>query len=222
MGNINPEALYPMLLHRFSDEFSRMDISFNFLIETLSILYMFHDPENKYNLPVKISEFSVKYLSKEADDKTASALDLFMDYYHSVYALMEDLESETKTERAVQKLMNISQALLELSGGYTDENRKAIASWLTLSIRGFIKRFKISMKNATKMQEHINKTFDARTANVFHITVGLVGKIGSESYQEADLILAISVLFILTSKVNEIRKTALSLETMKDEWESFQ
>jgi hypothetical protein len=52
--------------------------------------------------------------------------------------------------------------------------------------------------------------------------VGLVGKIGSESYQEADLILAISVLFILTSKVNEIRKTALSLETMKDEWESFQ
>lgn len=211
MEQLKAEPLYPVLLHRFADEFSRLGVPVNFIDETLSILYTFHDPENKYTLPAKMAEFTFTYNLAESEEKTKASLKLFGDYYTCIRLLLEDLEFEDNIERSVKKLDNLSKALLDIRGGRTEENRTAVRYWLGNALRGFIARFKIPTKSSKKMIEHVDKTFDPGLAKMFHTAVALVGKIGSDDWEITDLQLGISVLLLFTSKVNAIRKTAIEM-----------
>ncbi len=211
MDPIKPEPLYPVLLHRFADEFSRLEVPVNFIDETLSILYTFHDPENKYTLPAKMAEFTFAYNLDASAEKTKAALNTFISYYNSVVALLEELEIDNNIDRSVLKIDNLSKALLGIRGGYTEENRTAVRYWLGNALRGFIARFKIPTKTSRKMIEYVDATFDPGLAKIFHTAVAIVGKIGSEACEETDLYLGISVLVLFTSKVNAIRKAALAM-----------
>lgn len=211
MEPLKPEPLYPLLLHRFADEFSRLGVPVNLIDETLSILFTFHDPENKYTLPAKMAEFTFAYNLDASEEKTKAALKIFLDYYNSVIALIEELELDNHTKRSVRKLDNISKALLDIRGGYTEENRTAIRYWLGNALRGFIARFKVPTKSSQRMMEYVDKTFNPPLASAFHTAVALVGKIGSDKWENVDLELGIAVLFIFTSHVNIIRKTALGM-----------
>ncbi len=211
MTEITPEPLYPVLLHRFADEFSRLEVPVNFIDETLSILYTFHDPENKYTLPAKMAEFTFTYNLDASAEKTKSALKTFLIYYNSVVALIEELEIENNIERSVIKLDNLSKALLGIRGGYTEENRTAVRYWLGNALRGFIARFKIPTETSRKMIEYVDTTFDPGLAKIFHTAVAIVGKIGSDEWEITDLQLGISLLLLFTSKVNSLRKAAIEM-----------
>ncbi len=211
MNKLNHEPLYPMLLHQFADEFSRLEIPVNFVDETLSILYTYHDPENKYTITAKMAEFTFTYNLAESEEKTKSALRILFEYCSSIDSLLEDIETDYHIERSVRKLDNISKALLDICSGATEKNRTAVRYWLGNALRGFIARFKIPTKTSQKMADYVDKTFDPALAKIFHMSVGLVGKLGSDEWKITDLQLGISLLLLFTSKINAIRKAALEM-----------
>ncbi|MCX7678259.1 MAG: hypothetical protein N2316_03480 [Spirochaetes bacterium] len=205
------EALYPILLHRYADDFSRLDVPVNFLDETLSILYTFHDPENKYTLPAKIAEFTFTYQLADNQEKAKAALEIFLHYYKSVEALIAEIAVDYHINRLVKKLSTISDALLEICGGYQEKNRTTIIHWLKIILQGMIKRFNIPTQSSQSMVEYVNATFHESMAKAFHTAIALLGKISSTECEYDDLPLAISVLFICTAMVFSLRNTALSL-----------
>jgi len=201
--------LHPLLLQRFADAFSRIELPLDLLEETLSILYMFHDPEAKYNLAVKIAELNVRHGIENRDDPK-EPVRLYTDYYNSVTALLEDIEKEKKSERAVKKLADLAEALLGLHGG-EESAKKLCGAWLIAVLKGMVKRFNIPMKSAKGMEEYVDGTFEPSTASMFHYAVALSGKIDGAEYERKDLILIVSLLIVLTSKVNGLRKDALEM-----------
>jgi len=207
---MTPEALYPVLLQKYADGFSRLEMSLDLLTEALSILYFFHDPEAKYNLAVKIAELNVRFGLENREDPQ-SPVRLFTDYYNSVTALLDDIVKEKKNERAVKKLAELSVALLDLHGGDGESATKVCNSWLIAVLKGMIKRFNIPAKSPAVMQDYVDKTFEPSLASMFHYAVAMSGKISKGEAVRDDLVLVVSLLIILTSKVNAIRKNALDL-----------
>lgn len=212
MSQMNAEPLYPVLLHRYADEFGRLEVPVNFLDETLSVLYTFHDPENTYTLTAKMAEFAFTYRLHDNEEKMKAALSLFLNYYHSISMLIDEIELDYNLERCIKKLTNISKAILDIHGGTTEENRTAVRHWMSIILRGVITRFKIPTSSSKKMSEYVENKLSPGLAKSFNLSVALLGKIGSEEgFEESDLELAVSVLFILTSKVHDLRKTALDM-----------
>jgi uncharacterized protein YecA (UPF0149 family) len=204
------EALYPVLLQKYADGFSRMEMSLDLLAETLSILYFFHDPEAKYNLAVKIAELNVRFGLETRQDPQAPVR-LITEFYASVTALLDDIAKEKKNERAVKKLAELSIALLDLHGGGDESAVKVCSSWLIAVLKGMIQRFNIPTKSPSEMQDYVDRTFEPSLASMFHYAVAMSGKLSKGEAARDDLVLVVSLLIILTSKVNTIRKDALDL-----------
>ncbi len=201
--------LHPHLLQRFADAFSRMELSLDLLEETLSILYMFHDPEGKYNLAVKIGELNLRYGLETREDAKGPAR-IYTAFYQSVIALVEDIEKEKKNERTAKKLSDLADALLVLHGREEDA-KKLCVTWLVAVLKGMVKRFNVPMSSPRGMEEYIDRTFEPSTASLFNYAVALSGKLKGDDITKDDLVLAVSILITLTSKVNAIRKDALEL-----------
>jgi len=201
--------LSPSLLREFADGFSRMEMPLDLLAEALSILYMFHDPDGTYSLAAKIAELNARFGLDGREDPKAP-VELYTSYYQSVMALLEEMEKETKSERAVNRLSDLSEALLTLHSG-PESAEKVCGSWLIAVLKGMVARFNIPTKSPAAMQEYTEKTFEPSMASIFNYSVSLSGKLGKGEASLNDLVLVISMLIILTSKVNAIRKEALDL-----------
>lgn len=211
MKQTHTEALYPILLNQFADDFSRLEVGVNFLDETLALLYTFHDPENKYTLSARIAEFTITHKLADDEEKAKKALKIFLNYYKSVEALLLEIATDYHIDRLSAKLYNISEAILLICGGYQEKNRNIIIHWLKIILQGTIKRFNIPTQSSQKMAEYVDNTFPQNMAKVFHTAIALLGKISSTECEATDLQFAISILFIFTSMMISLRSAALEL-----------
>ncbi len=200
-----------MLLQNYADGFSRLEMPLDMLEETLSILFMFHDPTGSYSLPMKMAELNAR-LKLDSLENPEGHPSAYREFYDSVVALVQDIDREENTGRAVNRLTNLSEALILLHGTAEGSAKKVCKSWLAITLSSMIKRFAMPMESPGALEAYINKTFDPTMASLILYAISLSGKLEQEDETpESDLVLVVSLLILLTSKVNTIRMAALDL-----------